>query len=64
MNDEKLSSLKLSSKLPSKDDIQAFQHILEQVSITDGDWLPKLCLVFNDDCGDEGAMFSLAHIIK
>jgi hypothetical protein len=26
--------------------------------------LPKLFLVFNDDCGDEGAMFSLVHTIK
>jgi hypothetical protein len=32
--------------------------------MTDADWLPKLFLVFNDDCGDEGAMFSLVHTIK
>jgi F0F1-type ATP synthase delta subunit len=64
MNDEKLSSLKASSKLSSKDDIETFENILEQVSMADADWLPKLFLVFNDDCGDEGVMFSLIHTIE
>jgi hypothetical protein len=64
MNDQKLSLLKASSKLSSKDDIETFENILEQVSMADEDWLPKLFLVFNDDCGNEGVMFSLMHTIE
>jgi hypothetical protein len=64
MNDEKLRVLKASSKLSSRTDLETFENILEQVSMADADWLPKLFLVFNDDCGNDDGMFSLIHTIE
>jgi hypothetical protein len=44
--------------------MKTFENILEQVSMADADWLLKLFLVFNDDCDDEGVMFSLIHTVE